>query len=432
MTKARQAAAEAVLAVCHSGDLLDSALDVHRGTISQLEAGLFQEIAYGGVRWYLAYQHYLNAQLKKPFKPKDKILEALLITALYQLDYTQQAPHAVVNESVALAKTFKRGWASGIVNAILRAYIRQQKDPPAKLDAHWIRSSFPDWLLIQISDAWPDQTETILRCTQNKPPMTLRVDLQKHARDEYLKLLSAEHIQASLCEQSSSGITLDEAVPVNRLPGFDQAWVSVQDESAQLATPNLDIASGHRVLDACAAPGGKSLQILQSGVAICELVVLDLPHRITRLQENIDRSSLDATIIEGDLLEPDTWWDENPFDRILLDVPCTGTGVIRRHPDIKLRRRKENILQFANNQFELIKHAWKVLKPGGKLLYSTCSILPAENEHCVADFVLQTPSAIALELSPSLGLKTAHGRQRLPGVHTGDGFFYALLQKAHL
>jgi 16S rRNA (cytosine967-C5)-methyltransferase len=219
---------------------------------------------------------------------------------------------------------------------------------------------------------------------------------------------------------------------VETLPGFDTAVVSVQDESAQLAVESLGLLPGQQVLDACAAPGGKSLHILETEPGISSLSVLDFPERLPRLRENLERAEVQANIIEGDLLDSESWSGGTLYDRILLDVPCTGTGVIRRHPDIKFRRQPENGLQFAIEQLELLRHAWRLLKPEGKLLYTTCSILPAENERCIATFFDTTIDTNSIDLPEKLGIKTAHGRQRLPGQHCGDGFFYALISKTDL
>ena len=429
MINARQAAALVVYDVSHKGESLDTALAHNCATLAANETPLYQEIAYGGVRWYLAYLDYLNHELKKPFKAKDAILNAILITAFYQLDYTQQVPYAVVNEAVSLTTKLKRKWAAGVVNVILRNYLRKKTKQSTIEEPNWYRQSFPDWLYNEICKAWPKYCTHIIHASQEKPPMTVRVNTQHHSCKDYLKLLQEAGIDATHCTDSAIGIELQTPIQVSKLPGFTKAWVSVQDEAAQLAIPVLDLEPGQNVLDACAAPGGKSMHILEHEPDL-QLSVLDFSHRMGRLRENFARASLIANVIEGNLLQPQNWWDGRLFDRILLDAPCTGTGVIRRHPDIKLRRQAENVLQFAVNQQNLLANALEMLKPGGKLLYTTCSILTAENEQCVAQFIAQTPKVNALDLPEKLGVNTTHGRQRLPGVHSGDGFFYALLQKS--
>jgi len=415
--------------VCEHGESLDTALATHARSLAARDIAFCRALSYGGVRWYLAYKSYLDERLKKPFKPKDRILYAVLITALYQLDDTQHAPHAVVNEAVALGKTYKRQWACGLINALLRAYIREFAQRPPENVAKWNRLAYPQWMVQQFEAAWPKQLDDILAASQAHPPMTLRVNTQKISVVAYLELLATHDIEATPCRDAARGITLARPIPVEQLPGFAEAQVSVQDESAQLAVEFLDLRPGHEVLDACAAPGGKSLYILEFEPAISGLSVLDFPDRLPRLRENFARAKQYAQIFEGNLLEAGTWSDGTKYDRILLDAPCTGTGVIRRHPDIKFRRQAENGLQFANNQLELLGHAWRLLKPGGKLLYTTCSILPAENELCAAEFTRRTNDARALDLAQGSGINTPHGRQRLPDKTGGDGFFYALFIK---
>jgi 16S rRNA (cytosine967-C5)-methyltransferase len=427
---ARQAATEIVYAVCEQGESLDTALLTHAASLPDRDLSSCRALSYGGVRWYLAYQHYLKQRLKKPFKPKDRILYALLVIALYQLDDTHHAPYAIVNEATELSKIFKRQWASGLVNAILRAYIRESDSRPTIDHTAWNRLAFPAWLVQQFQDAWGDnRINSILEASQAKPPMTLRVNVLQTTPTAYIETLSHLEMKAIPCKDSDTGITLDCPVPVHKLPGFETAIISVQDESAQLVVELLDLRAGQQVLDACAAPGGKSLHILEIEPAIAELSVLDFVERMPRLRENVKRAGAAVNIIEGDLLDPAAWSDGRSYDRILLDVPCTGTGVIRRHPDIKFRRHVENGIQFAASQLEFLNQAWRLLKPGGKLLYTTCSILPAENECCIANFMKQTDNAMSIELPEKLGLHTGHGRQRLPGIHSGDGFFYALIEK---
>lgn len=429
MSSARQAAAETMHAVCEKGESLDDALSHFGATVNDKERGLFHALSYAGVREYLGYMEALSQRLKKPFKPKDRILNSVLISALYQLDETEHAPYAIVNEAVSLTKQFKRQWAAGLVNAVLRSHIRQADQRPDKYTPEAIRRNYPDWLIEQIGGAWPEQLDTLLQASQAMPPLTLRVNPRKCSRDAYLDRLKQARIEATICSQSLTGLSLKKPVPVEQIPGFDSGIVSVQDESAQLAAPLLDLAPGQRVLDACAAPGGKSLHILELEPRLLQLQVLDLPARLPRLRENFQRTGAQADIIEGSLLASDDWWDGVHYDRILLDVPCTGTGVMRRHPDIKLRRQAGNGLQFAAKQLDLLHQAWNMLKQDGKLLYTSCSILPVENEQCIVKFLQQCSDATALPLPDDLGINTGHGRQRLSGQHPGDGFFYALIHK---
>lgn len=312
----------------------------------------------------------------------------------------------------------------------LRNYLRQLSDADDIYAEARVKQSFAPWMNKQINLAWPTYAFEILLASQQNPPMTLRVNALKVSRAAYLKRLQCQQINALTCAVSPVGLTLKKPCAVNTLPNFDQGWVSVQDESAQLAVPLMDLQSGHRVLDACASPGGKSLHILETGIPLQELVCLDLPARQPRLKENLARAQAKATRVAGDLLDPFSWWKKgDEFDRILLDVPCTGTGVMRRHPDIKIRRSAQSVLQFAAQQRDLLNHAWSLLKIGGKLLYTTCSILPVENEEMIRQFLSEHSDATALSLPEALGFATENGRQRLPGIHAGDGFYYALLLK---
>lgn len=426
----RQIAASCIHAVCEQGQSLDEALAEHESTLSGSDLSQCRALSYGGVRWYLGYRDYLDRQLKKPFKPKDRILYAVLVSALDQLDHSRHPAHAVVNEAVALARAFKRQWASGLVNALLRKHIRGDRQRPLDIAPEsWHRACYPAWMVEQFEQAWPEHVDQVLAAMQAEPPLTLRVNCQRSGVQDYLGVLADAQIEAAPCSDANCGINIRRPVAVDRLPGFASALVSVQDESAQLAVEMLDLHPGQRVLDACAAPGGKSLHILEREPAVQSLDLLDLPQRLPRLRDNIQRAGLSANIIAGDLLKYPEWWNGAQYDRILLDAPCTGSGVIRRHPDIKFRRQPENGLKFAANQIELIRHAWHLLKPGGRLLYTTCSILPAENEDCIAAFIRTTQAACALPVMEKAGLRTEHGRQRLPGIYPGDGFFYALLEK---
>lgn len=425
----RLAAVRVIHAVCEQGESLDTALAEFSRGLDDRDAAQCQALSYGGVRWYLAYRQLLRSQLKKSFKPKDRILYALLASALYQLDDSRHPPHAVVNESVALTGPLRRQWASGLVNAILRSHQRNQDPTPLLQNPERVRQAYPEWMRDQFANAWPEHVDAILLAQLQPPPMTLRVNTRLCSREAYLERLAQQDIEALPCEDSPVGVTLVRPLAVAALPGFENGMVSVQDESAQLATRLLDPQAGQYVLDACAAPGGKSLHLLEHAPELAGLTLLDLPERLPRLRDNLQRAGLEAEIVAADLLAEPTWAEGRSFDRILLDVPCTGTGVIRRHPDIKFRRQPENGLKFADNQLELLRHAWRLLKPGGQLLYTTCSILPEENEGVVGRFCRQTDSARVSRLDSTTGIQTLHGMQRLPGVQPGDGFFYSLLTR---
>lgn len=418
-----------MFAVAETGQSLDRVLPEHRATLDPQHHAFFQALCYGSLREYPAYKEELTKRLSKPLKAKDRVLYAVIITALYQLDEMDQADYAVINEAVKLSTTLKRPWAKGLINAILRNYLRETNRPGKQKGRNWEARCFPEWLQEKINADWPDHCQQIIHASQQSPPMSLRVNLARLPRAQYLDKLRQQGIEATACQDSAAGVTLKIPLVVDRLPGFAEGMVSVQDESAQLCAPLFTINSGCRILDACAAPGGKSLHLAEIAPQNSKLTVMDLPDRLPRLRENLERAKLTARVLEGDFLALSVEQAGGLFNVILLDVPCTGTGVMRRHPDIKLRRRPENTLQFVSTQRAMLDQAWRLLKPGGQLLYTTCSIFPEENEQNIAFFLSENQDAQAEELPEYTGLKTGHGRQRLQGVHSGDGFFYALMHR---
>lgn len=426
-TNLRAIVAQGLGRVCDDRCSLDDVIEVLSPSLDKQQHGLFRAMMYGGIRWNGVYGSRLNSYLKKPFKPKDRCLHHLLVSAFYQIDFLQIAPHAVVNETVAASKDLNRVWAKALVNGVLRSALRANSAPPAT--AKELRQCFPVWFHAELRTHWPQQQEVILTASNQKPPMSLRINQQRTSREDYLARLAELGLPASPCEFSREGIKLERGISVTELPGFMQGDVSVQDESAQLAVPLLALESGQRVLDACAAPGGKTAHIMEQCLGLEEVVAVDFAPRLGRFQDNMARLSLEPTVVVGDTTELETWWDGRPFDRVLLDVPCSGTGVIRRHPDIRFRRQAADIEKFTALQWSLLEAAWHTLKPEGLLLYTTCSILPAENEQLIARFVEQSQHVAVKTLPEWLGIDTGSGRQRLGGVHSGDGFYYALLQK---
>ncbi len=427
----RLAAAKALSAVIDEPRSLDDAIESAGSTLNERHHPLFKALCYGSVRWALWYQSVLNSKLKKPFKAKDRILNALLITALYELDHMRSAKHAVVDEAVKATRVLRREWAKNIVNAVLRNYLRETADTPFEPNATQLYQCYPDWLTQQIKQDWPIQAIDILRASLQHPPMTLRINQRLTTRDAYLERLKADNINAIPTAQSPIGVTLDSAISVSALPRFSEGDVSVQDESAQLSVLHLDLQKGQHVLDACAAPGGKTGLILETESELASVTAVDFKHRLDRLHANMQRLNFSPKVISLSKQQVDdtSWWDGTAFDRILLDAPCSGTGVMRRHPDIKFRRNPENSLQFAAQQSALLHQCWAMLKPGGLLMYTTCSILHLENDQQVAQFVASNADASVRPLPKELGLETTNGRQRLPGIHSGDGFYYSLLEK---
>ena len=329
------------------------------------------------------------------------------------------------------ADKLKKPWAKGLLNAVLRNAQRDSEALLAELEHDpVVRTAHPRWLQKSLKAFWPQQWEAICAANNAHPPMILRVNRRHKTRDQYLQLLAESDVQAQPCVYSRDGIVLAEACDVRNLPGFAEGWISVQDEAAQLAADLLDLAPGQRVLDACCAPGGKTCHILEAEPQLAGVVAVDLEaKRLVRVRENLERLGLSAELIAADGRDTATWWDGKPFQRILLDAPCSATGVIRRHPDIKLTRQPDDIAALASLQGELLDAMWQTLEVGGILLYATCSTLPTENTEVIEAFLARTPGARELDIAGQFGIKQPHGRQLLAQEGGHDGFYYAKLIK---
>lgn len=381
------------------------------------ERGALQDIVYGSLRQLGRLDAWLDALLERPLT--DPELGWLLRVAIYQLAYTRAPAHAVVHNAVSAAG---EGWRRGLANAVLRNFQRRraelEKIADALPSARW---SHPDWWIARLQADYPDRWQAILDASLLHPPFTLRVNARRGDVAGYLQRLAEAALPAH--QSGPDAITLEKAVAVHSLPGFDAGDVSVQDAGAQWAARLLDAQPGERVLDACAAPGGKTGHILER--AEVDLVALDVDGaRLARVQENLDRLQLKATLIEGDAAQPDAWWDGRPFDRILADVPCSASGVVRRNPDIKWLRRPEDVAQFAAQQAVMLERLWRLLAPGGTLLYATCSIFHEENDGQVQAFLAR--HAGDAERCP-LPEPLSDGPLLPAAEH--DGFYYALLRK---
>ena len=429
---ARALAAQIIDTVLREGRSLTAALEP-LGTsahASRGDAALIQEMVYGTLRWALQLEAQLRAFLKKPLKKKDGDLHALLLVGLYQLSYMHVAPHAAVTETVAAAAALDKSWAKDLVNAVLRSFLRMPVEARARLtQAPELLYSHPAWLVAQLRAAWPDQWQAICAANNARPPMTLRVNLQKIARNAYLAALQQRGMQAEPVINTECGLTLVQPVAVNALPGFHAGQVSVQDGAAQLAAVLLDAQPGHQVLDACAAPGGKTCHILERTPDV-KLMALDQDaSRLERVHQNLLRLGLNAQVVCGDAATPSPWWQGQQFDRILLDAPCSATGVIRRHPDIKHHRTEQDLAELVRTQARILDGLWPLLAPGGKLLYVTCSILPQENEHQMRALRARHPDVAVIPLDLPWARATDSGYQILPGEQGMDGFYYACLGK---
>ncbi|AZF24231.1 16S rRNA (cytosine(967)-C(5))-methyltransferase RsmB [Pseudomonas sp. R2-60-08W] len=427
----RLAAAKALAAVLNGKASLNSSLPTQMDKVEDRDRGFTQDLAFGTARWQPRLSALAAKLLQKPFKAADADVEALLLVGLYQLLYTRVPAHAAIGETVGCADKLKKPWAKALLNAVLRRAQRESEALLAELEHDpVVRTAHPRWLQKSLKAFWPEQWEAICAANNAHPPMILRVNRRHHSRDAYLQLLSEAGINAAPCVYSIDGIVLEAAADVRSLPGFAEGWISVQDEAAQLAADLLDLAPGQRVLDACCAPGGKTCHILEVEKDLGGVVAVDLEaKRLVRVRENLARLGLSAELIAADGRGTATWWDGKPFQRILLDAPCSATGVIRRHPDIKLTRQPDDIAALAVLQGELLDALWPTLEVGGILLYATCSTLPTENTEVIQAFLARTSGARELDVATTAGVKQLHGRQLLAQEGGHDGFYYAKLIK---
>ncbi len=410
------------------GQSLTAALDnVIPGIESSKDRAFVQALCYGVCRQYYRLDFILHELLDKPLK--DSEIKALALVGLYQLGHMRVKPHAAVSETVAATR--KKPWAKGLINALLRKYLREQDRLEALADQRPSAAlSHPGWMIRQIEQDWPAQASSLLLENNRPPPMALRVNLAKISREQYLQQLAGRDIAAAGVEFCASALILEKPVAVELLPGFAEGQVSVQDTAAQLAAGLLDVQAGQRVLDVCAAPGGKTAHILERQPTLQELVAVDIDAaRLQRVGENCQRLQLHASLVTGDAARPETWWDGKPFDRILLDAPCSALGVIRRHPDIKLLRRAEDIQHLQALQKNILQAIWPLLAQGGLLLYATCSVLKQENEQQIQAFLAAHSDAVECPISASWGSAREHGRQIFTGESAMDGFYYARINK---
>lgn len=394
------------------------------------EQALLQELVLGSCRWFYRLQAVANGLLHKPFRKQDGDVYCALLLGLYQIMYTRIPEHAAISESVNVARALGKPWARGLINGVLRNFQRQREGLISQADKDMAaKYSLPRWLFEIFKKDWPDQLEAILQQSNQRPPMCLRVNSLRCSREDYLSKLDEVGKQAEIIPFTPAGIRLQQGCDVAELPGFEQGLVSVQDGAAQLAAPLLSLESGFTVLDACAAPGGKTCQILET-VPDCDLHALEIDfQRLPQIQENLDRLGLQAKLLVGDASQPADWWDGTSYDRILVDAPCSGSGVLRRHPDIKLLRKQQDISDLKRRQQAILEALWPLLKPGGRLLYATCSILKAENESNLATFVQAQAQARPVPLAGPWGLAREFGRQILTGENHMDGFYYGCIEK---
>ena len=426
MLEVQQIACATVAAV-RAGRNLNVVLAEQRARHPQLtsqQLGAVNDLSYGTLRFGFHLDCILAELLNKPMQDAD--LRWLLLIALYQLEHTRAAPYAIVDHAVRSAAALGHAHAGGLVNAVLRNFLRKREEVLAKAKHSDVgRFAFPQWWIARLCTQYPQHYAAMLEACNTHPPLTLRVNCRRSTVADYLAELARHDIAAA--QTGEWAVRIQHPVAVERLPGFSAGVVSVQDAAAQFAAPLLDAQNGMRVLDACAAPGGKTTHLLER--AELDLVAVDSDaSRLARVQQNLDRLQLTATLVAADVQALGSWWDGRPFERILADVPCTASGVVRRHPDIKWLRRAVDIARFATQQRAMLEALWQVLASGGKLLYATCSVFDEENTRQIDDFLARHADARRLPLSEAVSTNGIPEGQLLPD-NEHDGFFYALLQK---
>lgn len=395
------------------------------------DRAFIQELCYGVARWFFCLDFILDKMMVKPFKNRDLDIKALLLCGLYQMDYLRTPEHASVSATVEATIQLQKPWAKKVVNAILRRYQREHNEFQRMVnDDTGARYAHPGWLINQLKQDWPDHWQNIITGNNQRPPMHLRVNRLFRDRDAYLKEFRQAGLEATALPLNNCGICLSEPVDVELLPGFREGHVSVQDLGAQFAAELLDLSPGQHILDACAAPGGKTAHIFECQPDLAGLTAVEYDkQRVSMLRQTTDRLHIKADIIHADARDTGSWWDGTLFDRILLDAPCTATGVIRRHPDIRISRQPGVTSRYTDTQYQILESVWPLLKHKGKLVYATCSVLNQENDAQIERFTNNHSGANPVELDTVWGFRTTYGRQTLPGYDDTDGFYYAMLEK---
>ena len=427
----RQLAGKVIFRVLDRGQSLTSALeDILQTVPKHQDRAFIQALCYGTLRHFHQLNFILGRLLEKPIK--DQEVKALALIGLYQLQSMRVKDHAAVSETVSAAN--KKKWAKSLLNAVLRRYIRERQAlDEAALKDSIAAYSHPRWIIKLLQQDWQEQAAQILFENNQPPPMALRVNLARIERQKLFEQLSVCAMPAQQSNIIDSAIILEKAAMVVDIPGFNEGLVSVQDTAAQLAASLLDVKPGHRVLDVCAAPGGKTAHILETYPTLGKLLAIDIePARMEKTSQNLQRLNLSAELVVGDACNPEHWWDGKQFDRILLDVPCSALGVIRRHPDIKLLRKPADIQQLQQLQQKILETIWPLLKAGGILIYATCSTLKVENEQQIDNFITNHSDAENLPIKATWGISRPFGRQILPGTDAMDGFYYARIGKQKL
>lgn len=429
MISVRAAAAQLLAKILQGQGSLSSLLPVIQPQVAEQDRPLLQELCFGTCRYQPQLSAYIECLVDKPLRAKDSDIQALLLLGLYQLLHTRIPDHAALGETVEVTRLLKKPWATSLVNGVLRKFQRDKSKLDKLLAQNYsFQTNHPAWMEATLRKNWPNQLEQIIEANNSHPPFTLRINTQKISRSEYLVLLRDLEISAVETSFSPYGITLEQACDPRKLPLFSEGWISVQDEAAQLSADLLQLSPNMKVLDACCAPGGKTGHMLEIEPSL-QVTALDADERrLARVRENLNRLGVSANVICGDGTKTD-WWDGELFDRILLDAPCSATGIIRRHPDIKVLRTPEELDKLGELQVKLLNNLWSLLKPGGILVYATCSVMPKENTQIVEGFLKRQKDATCDLLNAEWGIAQPYGRQLLPNSEGHDGFYYARLIK---
>ena len=430
MNDTRALAAQALADIALRGASLRDAMERRAPKLRDpRDRALLTALLNDGARWWLRFDAVLDRLLDKPLRRKEPEVHALLVLGLVQLEILQLQDYAAVAATVEAARALNRPRLAGLVNAVLRRWQRERTTLLAELDAApRTRYAMPDWLVESINADWPAQADAVLADSDREPPLMLRANRRRVERTALVEQLRADGYSADPHPWLADGIVLPHSSDVTRMPGFAQGWFAVQDGAAQIAAEALDVHDGQRVLDACAAPGGKACHLLERADVALTAVEFDAA-RAARIGQNLERLGLQADLRIGDAAKPSAWWDGKPFDRILIDAPCSATGVLRRRPDVRLHRRLSDIDALVEQQRHLLAALWPLLAPGGRLVYVTCSLLRAENEAVVAPFLASRDDAHAVAMAWPVGQAAAVGWQILPGDGDLDGMYYAVLER---
>ena len=427
----RAVAAQALDRIARGGDSLRVAFAAFSTKLPDpRDRALLSALLHAGARWWLRFDAALDTLLEQPLRTREPQLHALLVLGLVQIEILKLADYAAVAASVDAARALGKPKFANLVNAVLRRWLREREARNAALDRDVVtRSAHPRWLVDALQAQWPAAIDAILAANNAQAPLTLRVNRRRAQRDAFARQLEAAGYESTPVDTLPDGLQLAQSTDVTALPGYAEGLFSVQDGAAQLAAVLLEAGAGMRVLDACAAPGGKAAHIME--LADVDLVALDSDaQRLERVRSNLQRLHLRADVRQGDAAQPASWWDGQGFDRILIDAPCSATGVIRRQSDIRLHRRREDIGALAATQKGLLEGAWPMLKRGGRLVYATCSLLAAENADQVGAFLARHADAQASAILPHWH-RAGAGAQNLPGEGGMDGFFYAVVEKSN-